>query len=329
MPSPRADVDVLLPVFNARDTLPDAVGDLLGQRGVDLRVLAVVDVGPDGRDDGSLAWLEARAGDDERLVVVRGPERGVGAALDAALAVSDAELVGHMEADDRCPHDRFARLLAGLAERPELDGLTSRVEIFGAEAPGMQRYIAWQNELVTHAEMARNRWLEIPAMHQSGVYRRLALDTIGGYTPRGPWPADIDVWLRWFSAGLTAAKLPEVLYRWRQHPAQHTRSSPQHSLDVLRAAKIHDLERVLAGRLVVLTSTGDTLAAWERDLQRSTLMLAEAAPWRPNHEPPPTVVRAPPTGAVVVAAYGRAPARDTVRETLGHPLEPDELLFVA
>lgn len=328
-PHPVADVDVLLPVYRARDTLPDAVGDLLGQRGVDLRVLAAVDVDADGRDDGSLAWLETRAADDPRLVVVRGPGAGVGPALDAALAVSDADLVGHMEADDRCPADRLARLLAGLAERPELDGLTSRVETFGAQAPGMERYVAWQNELLTGAEMARHRWIEIPAMHQSGVYKRVALDAIGGYTPRGEWPADIDVWLRWFGAGLTVAKLPDVLYRWRQHAEQHSRSSPLHTLDVLRAAKIHDLERELAGRLVVLTSTGATFEAWHDDLRRSTLMLAEAAPWKPNQEPPPRVVAAPPTGAVVVAAYGRAPARRAVRAALGRPHEPSELLFVA
>ncbi len=325
----RPSVDILLPVYRARATLPDAVADLLGQRGAELRVIAIVDVDDDGRDDGSLAWLEQRAGDDERIVVVRGPGRGVGCALDAGLAVSTSELVSHMEADDRCPANRIARLVDALADRPDLDGVTSCVGIFDADAPGMQRYIDWQNTLVTQHDMARHRWVEIPAMHQAGLYRRVALDAIGGYEPRGPWPADIDVWLRWFAAGLTIEKLPDVLYRWRQHPTQSTRTSPQHSLAVLRAAKIHDLERELKGKLVVLTSIGETLDAWRDDLENSTIMLAESLPWRPSQEPPPAAVAEPPSNAVVVAAYGRPTARKRVRAALGHPSEPDALLFVA
>ncbi|MBM3985211.1 MAG: glycosyltransferase family 2 protein, partial [Planctomycetes bacterium] len=90
MPLPR--IDVLLPVRQARRTLPSAAGDVLAQRSVDLRLLAVVDAGPGGADDGSRAWLEDLARRDRRVLVLDGPGRGVGAALDRALGRATAPL---------------------------------------------------------------------------------------------------------------------------------------------------------------------------------------------------------------------------------------------
>ncbi|HEX5010229.1 MAG TPA: glycosyl transferase family 2, partial [Planctomycetota bacterium] len=88
-------IDVLLPVRLARRTSPAAAGDVLAQRGVDVRLLAVVDTGPDGDDDGSRAWLQDLARHDRRVLVLDGPGRGVGAALDLALAAVEAPLVAH------------------------------------------------------------------------------------------------------------------------------------------------------------------------------------------------------------------------------------------
>src|SRR5262245_21803236 len=247
MSSPR--IDVLLPVRNARRTLPSALGDALGQRGVAVRVLAVVDTGPDGRDDGSLAWLAAAARREPRLLVIPGPGRGAGAALEAGLAAVETPLFSHIEADDRCPPDRLQRLHAALTDGG-LAAVTSRTGQFGARTPGMRRYLDWQNALLYHAAMARERFVEIPAMHQSGLYRTEAVRAIGGYAPRGEWPADIDFWMRWFEhdalvAPLRVAKLPRVLYRWRQHRRQVTRShgtaGSVHSLPALRRAKAHYL----------------------------------------------------------------------------------------
>ena len=83
MRSPR--IDVLLPVRCARRTLPSAVGDVLGQTRVDVRIIAVVDERPEGGDDGSAAWLEDQSQAEGRLIVLHGPGRGPGAALDRAL----------------------------------------------------------------------------------------------------------------------------------------------------------------------------------------------------------------------------------------------------
>jgi len=329
MPLPR--IDVLLPVRQARRTLPSAAGDVLAQRSVDLRLLAVVDAGPGGADDGSRAWLEDLARRDRRVLVLDGPGRGVGAALDRALGRATAPLVAHMEADDRCAPDRLARQAAALSADAALAGVTCRTAQFGARTPGMRRYLDWQNALATHDALARERFVEIPALHQTGLYRAEALRAIGGYAPRGPWPADIDAWLRWFEhdalvSPLRVAKLPRVLYRWRQHPAQSTRGGGMHAPDALRSCKLHYLARLhgrrgARPRPVLLLSTGTTLATWSRELPGAGLTLAGAVDWKPGR-PVPRV----PDGALVLAVYGMVGVRTRLRAALGSPREPDTLL---
>ena len=342
-------IAMLMPVRLARRTLPVALADALAQRAVELTVLAIVDDGEGGRDDGSAEFLEQQARSDSRLKVLRGPGAGAGAALDVGLsaaAAAGAPLLAHMEADDRCLQDRLARLAAALKRDPFLCAVTSRAGQFGAVTPGMRRYLAWQNSLLSHAELARERFVEIPALHQTGLYRVEAVQAIGGYAPRGPWPVDIDFWLRWFEhdalvAPLKVAKLPRVFYRWRQHVRQATRShggnaaAGPHGLDALRAAKAHYLARWLRGsaavssRPVVLLSTGRTLHAWGAALRAEGAAVRAALEWKPGRPPPAEVERAREDGALVVAAFGTAAVRARLRAALPRHREPDELLFTA
>lgn len=338
-------IDVLMPVYNALGTVPEtlsealsgalsaAVDDILAQEQVELRVLAVVDTHGTGQDDGSGDWLRARAADDQRLVVLPSEGSGLTAALQTALKAAKAPLISHMEADDRCPPERLFKLAMALegslacGQRP-LSAVTSQVELIGAESRGMTRYISWQNSLLSHEEMAAERFVEIPALHQTGLYRRDDLLAVGGYVTRGHWPADIDFWFRWFEQGLPVAKLPEKLYHWRQHERQSTRSSPQHDAQPLHAARIHALARQhgLHGqnpRPIRLLSIGGTLKTWEASLTSGPFDLVSCEPWTAKSPPP----RAPEGDELILAVYGMPSAREALRRALPGVAEPATLLF--
>ena len=135
----------------------------------------------------------------------------------------------------------------------------------------MRRYVDWQNRLLAPESMARARFIEIPALHQTGLYRRAALARVGGFVghsiERG-WPLDIDFWMRWFELRLRVGRVPRVLYRWRQHARQSTRTSPLHRLEALRRCKAwYFASGPARGRAVDLFSVGRTLAAWESELR--------------------------------------------------------------
>jgi hypothetical protein len=45
-----------------------------------------------------------------------------------------------------------------------------RARAIGAKWAGMHRYLGWQNALTTPAALAQNRFVEIPALHQTCLY---------------------------------------------------------------------------------------------------------------------------------------------------------------
>jgi hypothetical protein len=196
----------------------------------------------------------------------------------------------------------------------------------------MRRWIEWQNAQISPFEMATGRFLEIPALRGSGLFRRSAMERVaaeeeeddenggeddekqkqkqkekaepsrpyrdlwlvGGRVrdcaheadpdfarggrpssrPAGWWPVDADFWQRWFAKGLVAGKVPAALYFWRQYPAQSTRTHERCSLERLRKCKAHFLVAKggpARGKAVQIWGTGETLAAWTRDLREALL----------------------------------------------------------
>ena len=209
-------------------------------------------------------------------VQTRGPS-GQGLALNAAYRRARAPLVGEMESDDLRPPRAFAMLRDALTENPDWDGATSAVKLVGWDRPGMARWIEWQNAANTPRRMARERFVEIPALRASGLFRRRAMEALataasssGRSAPyrdlwpdengrvrdyarseSGPesepeeagwWPVDADFWHRWFAEGLVAGKTSGApLYYWRQYPSQSTRTHARCSLERLRECKAHFL----------------------------------------------------------------------------------------
>jgi hypothetical protein len=213
-----------------------------------------------------------------------------------------------MEADDRCPPDRFLHLLEALQSQPQWHGVVSQAQITGAVSEGMGRYLAWQNNVLTPWQMAWSRFIEIPALHQSGLYRRGLFDQIGAFRD-DRWPLDIDFWMRAFAEGAVIGKVPRTLYLWRQHERQSTRTSDQHRLQILRACKVHYfLEGPGQQRALDLVSTGETCSAWEEELRSQGALDLRCVRWQGCELPERRA------GAVRLLVFGMEKARRRVRQ---------------
>lgn len=170
-----------------------------------------------------------------------------------------------MDADDRCPERRFKELYDALSTHKEWDGVVSQVKIFGVVSDGMNRYVEWQNSIRSPESHLNSRFIEIPALHQTGLYPTALLrDKLGGYRDLPSWPIDIDTWMRLGEMGVKVGKIDRPLYGWRQHFLQSTRTHGRCSLESLRKCKAHFLKRVLPVDVdtIEVWSTGATLQKW-------------------------------------------------------------------
>ena len=260
-------VSVLLPVRDAAATLGACLDSLAAQTMADHEVVAV----DDGSRDGSGEILRTRARADARLRVVSTPPAGLVSALNRALGEARAPLLARMDADDRAAGERLSLQAERLERDAAVDVLGSRVRVVGIGAPpgeGMRAYVRWQNALVDHDAMARDRFVESPLVHPSVAMRRATLERLGGWRALDG-PEDYDLWLRAFAAGLRFAKLPEVLLDWSDSPGRLTRTDPRYAADRFLALKLAALaEGPLAGRRpAVVWGAGPVGKAWSRALR--------------------------------------------------------------
>jgi len=240
-----APVSVVLPVRNGGIWLAEAVDSILGQTLAELELILVDD---HSQDDA----VQRLARHDPRLRVVSNPGRGVSAAINAGLATAGGEFIARMDADDIALPQRLATQLEFLQGRPDLALCGACVEIFVdrkgvAAAPegGNWRYQQWLNGCRSPEAIRRDLFIESPIPHPTVMFRRAALERLGGY--RDPdWPEDYDLFLRADRLGMRMGKPEPVLLRWRDHPGRLTRTDRRYARECFQAAKAHYLAR---GRL--------------------------------------------------------------------------------
>jgi glycosyltransferase involved in cell wall biosynthesis len=269
---------------------------------------------------------------------------GQGAALQTALDAARAPLIAHNEADDEYGPHRLERMRAALLADPQADAVFSAVKLTGTNVTaGMGAYVEWQNELLCADDLAAGRFVELPSLHQTGLYRRASLDASAALAPNAieggralvyrelsAWPVDYDFTLRWFALGHRAFKLPagagECVYSWRQHGSNGTRWQGRCSLEALRACKAHYLARGLREASlparVQLWSTGRTLEGWASALKAEGVEAVEPFEWNPKAPAPKQLKvaeRAAHGGRACVRlfVYGKASVRARVRTALG------------
>lgn len=314
-------VSVLLPYRDAEATIGDAIAGLLGD-GPPLEVLAV----DDGSADGGPAAVRALAAAAPEVVPMASPGRGIVAALEAARAAASAPFLARMDADDLSLPGRLAAQVDLLGTDPRLGAVGTRVEPFPPEAvgDGLARYVDWQNGIVTPGEHARQIFVESPLCHPSVVFRREALEAVGGFRDVAG-PEDYDLFLRLDAAGWLLAKVPRVLLRWRRHPRQTTFTDPRYSLERHRETKAPFLAARLArlGRPFAVWGAGATGRRLARALERHgarPALFVDIDPRKIGR----TARGVPivddgalrPGEVTVVVAVGAAGARDRVRDRL-------------
>ena len=263
-------VAVLLPFRDVAPWLDEAITSVRREAVIDRLVLV-----DDGSIDASSEIARAHAAGDRRIDLVRTEGIGLVSALALARARTNATYLARMDGDDVSLADRIATSCDHLDAHTGLAAVGTRVEAFPSEqlAQGMERYVAWQNAILTPHEHRASLFVEAPLCHPSVTLRASALDAVGGYRD-GPFPEDYDLWLRLDRAGFALAKLDLFGLRWRQREGRQTFRDPRYALDRHRALKAEHLAARLAitprcrEHGFVVWGAGPTGKRLARDLER-------------------------------------------------------------
>lgn len=160
-------------------------------------------------------------------------QAGITAALNRGLAVSKAQWVARLDADDRMAPERLRLMVAHLlrcqqAGRPLPDVIGSAVAVLDAHGEHPTGLVL--RRPCGDAAIRRYLWMGNPFMHPSVMLRRDLLLQVGGYRPT-PSCEDLDLWLRLVRIpGVNFANLPDplTLYTLRPGSLSHQRDSFLH-----------------------------------------------------------------------------------------------------
>lgn len=202
-------ISVVMPCFNARSFLEQAVRSALGQDYGNVELIVV----DDGSTDGSPALL-ARVADEYagRVTILHQDNRGPYPARNVGLQHARGSLIAFLDADDWWADDCLGKLHRAL-NAAKADAAYCGWQNVGEGAPGKEAYIPPAYE----AEDTAALFLKgCPWPIHAALLQRSLLERTGGFSTRHFSSMDYDLWLRILAMTRNFVRVPEVLafYRW-------------------------------------------------------------------------------------------------------------------
>ena len=205
-------VSVLMPVYNVAPYLREAMDSILNQSFRDFELIVLDDCSPDNSEE----ILDTYS--DSRIVRYRGKKNeGLANVLNVGIGMAKGDLIARMDSDDISLSHRFEKQVAFLDAHPDVDLVSAGMERFG-DSDSITSYS-------TNSEDVKFDALSFsPILHPTSMWRRTRFIENDLFYRQEMVPSeDYDLWTRALVKRLVLVNMPEILYRYRSHPAQVTR----------------------------------------------------------------------------------------------------------
>ena len=256
-PGPVPTFSVVIPAYQAADTVGEAVASVFAQT-VAPEELIVVNDGSTDDIEGALAPYR------ERITLISKENGGRASALNLGVGEANGEYVSFLDADDAYQPERIEALGALASMRPDLDLLVTDASL-EVEGRIVGRFCAETPFAVEDQRLAilDRCFIVCPCV------RRARLLDVGGFYEPFRFSEDWDCWIRLIMQGSVAGLVDAPLYSYRIHKESVTSNRP-----VALRARVDVLER--AARTPGLTAEEHGVLGRSITSNRQRAMLAEA-----------------------------------------------------
>jgi glycosyltransferase involved in cell wall biosynthesis len=216
---PEDLVTVAVSLYNYGRFLPECLESVLAQRHPHLE-LVVVDDASETDDSVAVAraWLSEHAQSFARVQLLRhARNQGLAEARNTAFAAARSEFVFVLDADNMIYPRAISRLYEVMRHR-EFAAAYTQLEFFGSE-----RRLGFA-DVFEKDRLIPGNYIDAMALVSKRTW-----ESVGGYTHMEGWE-DYDFWCKVVDCGLAAAYVPEILCRYRVHPASMLRNDTVKSL---------------------------------------------------------------------------------------------------
>ncbi|RCX05637.1 glycosyl transferase family 2 [Schleiferia thermophila] len=205
-------ISVLIPVYygDRADWFDQAMRSLTQQTQRASELIVVQD-GPISSElnDRIRFWLKLHH--NGKLVTL--PEnQGIPAALNAGIQAATQPWIARMDADDISDLQRFEIQWDFLVKNPDVVIVGSWIDEYDES---MTTFLSSRRPPVSHSEIYKFAHWRCPFNHQTVIYRRDAVLSVGGYPLTKVMGEDYVLWTRLLHAGYRTANIPRPLVKVR------------------------------------------------------------------------------------------------------------------
>ena len=227
MAAPR--VSIVMPCYQQRDFVREAVDSVLSQREVDVELLVM----DPGSTDGTRAALRDRKREyGDRLILCFESDRGQSDALNRGFARARGDILGWVNSDDRLVEGALRTAVARLGDRETPAWLYGRAAMIDARGQNVLRsisaYKSWRGRSFSRWKLLTENFIPQTAV----FWNRAMWRETGGLDVSRHLDMDYDLWFR-FARVADPCVVPAELGAFRVHADA---KGSRHTVEQLDAA---------------------------------------------------------------------------------------------
>jgi glycosyltransferase involved in cell wall biosynthesis len=201
---------VIVPAYNAADTVADAIGSVLNQTVADFEIIVV----DDGSTDSTSAEIE-RFADDPRVRHLRQRNAGLSATRNRALQAARGRYASFLDADDLLLPQYLEAMGETLARAPVAAFADCDFWILDDDTGDISTWALGRLRLPDDPDELTRKLLRRNVLHYGATVRMDILREVGCFDARLRACEDIELWLRIAAHGYVASRAPGRLSVWR------------------------------------------------------------------------------------------------------------------